>query len=266
MRIIAMSTLCADIFDRTDEIRPGGEALNFAAISCEYDHIQVGIMGTIGDDECGRYILKSIENKPIDKKSIHIIEGKNTASNRIYLTPEGNRYFKSDSWNGGVYHEFTRLSELDIDQVKQTDLVFINYYSPAFQHIIELKQELGFLLAVDFDIVRDYVVLEKYSANIDFLFISGDDEVLKHFHRFSKQYPCIFNVTLAEYGSVTYYNGEEYRVNAVPVKEVIDTTGCGDSYHAGFICSYSKDRDIIAAMKEGSKIASRTLTHVGGFR
>ena len=53
-RIIAMTTMCADIFDATGEIRPGGEALNFAAVASEYPHVNAALMGAIGDDDCGR--------------------------------------------------------------------------------------------------------------------------------------------------------------------------------------------------------------------
>ena len=46
---------------------------------------------------------------------------------------------------------------------------------------------------------------------------------------------------------------------------IIDTTGCGDSYHAGFVCSYMLENDIEKAMETGSKIAAETLKHYGGF-
>lgn len=85
INITAMTTMCADIFDSTGEIFPGGEALNFAAVACRYPHIKVGIMGAVGDDECGKAVLNSIHGKSIDKSSIHIIKNGITASNRIYL-------------------------------------------------------------------------------------------------------------------------------------------------------------------------------------
>ena len=81
----------------------------------------------------------------------------------------------------------------------------------------------------------------------------------------SNKYRCLFNVSLAERGSVTYFNGQEYRVQAVKVESIIDTTGCGDSYHAGFVCSYMLENDIKKAMNVGSEIAAETLKHYGGF-
>ena len=52
--------------------------------------------------------------------------------------------------------------------------------------------------------------------------------------------------------------------------DIFDATGeirpgGGDSYHSAFICSYVKERDILKAMEEGARIASKTLTHLGGF-
>lgn len=72
-------------------------------------------------------------------------------------------------------------------------------------------------------------------------------------------------MSLGENGSVTYYNGEEYRVKAKPVSQVVDTTGCGDSYHAGFVCSDLLCGDIEKAMEKGSEIAAESIGHFGGF-
>ena len=45
----------------------------------------------------------------------------------------------------------------------------------------------------------------------------------------------------------------------------IDTTGCGDSYHAGFVCSHMINGDIREAMIVGTEFATETLAHYGGF-
>lgn len=263
--VTAMSSIFVDIFDASGEIWPGGEALNFAAVISQYNHISTSLLGAIGDDIYGERILSSMKSKPIDQTCIHIVSGGETASNRIYLTPDGDRYFKCDSLNCGVYLEF-QLSEIDIEKLKMSDLVFINFSSPNFNHVLELKKQFGFDLAVDFSVFRDFTTMERLASFIDFFFISGEEDILPIFNEWSKKYKGIFNITLAEKGSVSYQYGKEYRVKAVPVNKVIDTTGCGDSYHAGFIGSYTKNGDILSAMEEGSKIASNTLTFLGGFK
>lgn len=57
-------------------------------------------------------------------------------------------------------------------------------------------------------------------------------------------YKGLFNASLADKGSVTYYNGEKYFVPADEALEIVDTTGCEDSYHAGFVCSHMLIGDI----------------------
>lgn len=264
MKITAMSTMCGDIFMDSGEIRPGGECLNFAAVACEYDHIDVHLLGAIGDDDCGNKVLQSIGNKRIGKDCIHVIPGGTTACNKTYLTEDGDRYYKPDSWNGGVYATY-QLTQQDVDQILSSDIVFLNYGCANFDDVLKLRKEHAFKLAVDFDVERDFDKLEKLLPYMDYFFISGEEAILPIFKTWSEKYDGLFNATLAAKGSVTYAGGKEYRVKAVPVEEVVDTTGCGDSYHAGFVCEYTRSGDIIAAMNEGSKIASRTLSHIGGF-
>ena len=78
-------------------------------------------------------------------------------------------------------------------------------------------------------------------------------------------YKGLFNASLSDKGSVTYYNGEKYFVPADEALEIVDTTGCGDSYHAGFVCSHMLIGDIYEAMRVGTEFATETLSHYGGF-
>ena len=263
-RILCMPTLCADIFEHSGEIRPGGEALNFACIACQYDHVDVSLLGAIGEDEPGRHIQQVIAQRPIDGKNVHVISGGMTATHRISIDEHGDRYFKPGAWNGGVLNTY-RLTESDYAALDAADIVFCTWFSPNFREVLEARKAGTFQLAVDFDIERSFAKMEEVLPWVDFFMISGDDSVLPIAKAWSEKYDGLFNVTLAARGSVTYHRGAEYRVSAVPVSEVIDTTGCGDSYHAGFVCSYAKDGNILAAMQEGSRTASETLGHVGGF-
>lgn len=263
-RILCMPTLCADIFEHSGEILPGGEALNFACIACQYDHVDVALLGAIGEDEPGRHIQQVIAQRPIDGKNVHVISGGMTATHRISIDEHGDRYFKPGAWNGGVLNTY-RLTKSDYAALDAADIVFCTWFSPNFREVLEARKAGTFQLAVDFDIERNFAKMEEVLPWVDYFMISGDDSVLPIAKAWSEKYAGLFNVTLAARGSLTYHRGAEYRVSAVPVSEVIDTTGCGDSYHAGFVCSYAKDGNILAAMQEGSRTASETLGHVGGF-
>jgi len=263
-RILCMPTMCADIFEHSGEILPGGEALNFACIASRYDHIHLSLLGAIGNDPAGRRIIEVIDEHGVNRDNVHMLPEGNTASHFISIDENGDRYFKPGAWKGGVLDTY-RLTDADAEAMCAHDVVFATWSSPNFPEIARIRKAGSFKLAVDFDVFRNYDKMEEILPWVDFFMISGDDSVLPVIKAWSEKYDGLFNATLAERGSVTYHHGREYRVAAVPVKEVIDTTGCGDSYHAGFICSYVKDGDIIAAMNEGSKVASETLAHLGGF-
>ena len=107
--------------------------------------------------------------------------------------------------------------------------------------------------------------MEKYAPYIDYFMISGEESLLPIFEEWSKKYSGLFNMSLAEKGSVTFNKGNYYHVPAKDVKVIVDTTGCGDSYHAGFVCSHMMNEDIYEAMRIGTEFATETLSHFGGF-
>lgn len=265
IRLTALPCLCADVFYGTDTIRPGGEALNFAAHASRFRDIDVTLLGVVGKDKYAEVIMEAISKLDIDKSHIRIDERYPTANNMTYLTGSGDRYYKDDSWNGKILDNLV-LNDTEIKVLSESDVVFVHFWASCFPQVIELKKTLGFKLAVDFDVYRDFSDMERYAPYVDFFMISGSEELLPRFRELSDKYPCLFNMSLAEHGSVTYFNGQEFRVQAVKVENIIDTTGCGDSYHAGFVCSYMLGNDIEKAMNVGSEIAAETLKHYGGFR
>ena len=238
--------------------------MNFAAHASHFKDIDVTLLGVVGKDKYAEAIMDSISRLDIDKSYIRIDERYQTANNMTYLTTKGDRYYKDDSWNGKILDNII-LNDDEIRILSESDVVFVHFWASCFSQVVELKKTSGFKLAVDFDVYRDLTDMERLSPYIDFFMISGSEELLPKFRELSYKYDCLFNISLAERGSVTYFKGQEFRVQAVKVDNVIDTTGCGDSYHAGFVCSYMLEKDIEKAMNLGSEIAAETLKYYGGF-
>lgn len=175
MIITTLTCMCVDIFDNT--IMPGGESLNFAATISRLTDAKVYIIGAVGNDSYGKTVLDSIKDFNIDKTHIRTENG-DTASNRTYLTPDGDRYYKDDSWNGGVFSSFA-LSASDRELLHSSDMVHTTFSGPNFNDVINCCREKRFPLSVDFDICRDFDTIEKYLDCISLLFISGDEPTLE---------------------------------------------------------------------------------------
>ena len=119
-------------------------------------------------------------------------------------------------------------------------------------------------MAVDFAAGREFEVYESVLPMLDTVQISGDDQVLERMRPLARRHSCLILVTLGEAGSVALRGGEEIVVPAVPVDQVVDTTGCGDVYFGAFTYHYYAFGDVRGAMKAGAREAARVIGHVGG--
>lgn len=95
-------------------------------------------------------------------------------------------------------------------------------------------------------------------------FISGDREMAIRLKPLSERLDIPVIVTLGAEGSMALYRGQEIYQEAVRVKTIIDTTGCGDSYQAAFTVLWFTNFDLVQAMKNGAYAAAETLGHMGG--
>lgn len=263
MKVMSAGCVCADVFEELGEIRPGGESLNFCGNICGFSDVECSLIGVVGSDQYAKAIREKISSYPINTEFLRTEPG-TTAHNRIYHTPDGDRYFLSSSWNGGVFDCFT-LGKDEMEFLRTADIVHTHYDSPVFRQVLELRKCSDFLLAVDFNDYRNFDDWEEIVEYIDVFFISGSPEILGTLKRWSERYDGVFAATLAAEGSVAFYKGVEYRCSAVPVEKVVDTTGAGDSYQAGFMASYGADRDIQKAMRTGSCQAAQNIIRLGGF-
>ena len=70
-------------------------------------------------------------------------------------------------------------------------------------------------------------------------------------------------VTRSEQGSVVVKGAEVLTAPAFPVEEVVDTTGAGDLFAAGFLAGYTKGRDLLSCAKLGALAAAEIIQHIG---
>ena len=75
--------------------------------------------------------------------------------------------------------------------------------------------------------------------------------------------PLIAAVTRSEKGSVVAQSGERHAVEAFPVEKVVDTTGAGDQYAAGFLHALAQGRPLPYCGRLGSLAAAEVIAHYG---
>ena len=74
----------------------------------------------------------------------------------------------------------------------------------------------------------------------------------------------IIVLTLGSDGSIAFVGNESYVQKALSIDSVVDTTGCGDAFQAGFTATYFETKDIRASLLAGARLGRAAALHFGG--
>ena len=261
MKITALTSCCVDFFPEQDKIYVGGNSLNFAT-QCKLSNIEnVSIIGAVGNDKFGELIRKHLDKININHSHLYEID-EVTASNKIFIDTKGDRYFKPDSWNGGAFDVF-RLSENDWNYIADSTIIAMPAGDPNLKELLK-RRNSNQTVVIDF---LDYFKvhhIEQFIDKIDITFLSGTEEILDDLRKLSLKSKKMIVATLGAKGSVAFHNEKTYVQEAIEVDEIIDTTGCGDSFQAAFSIEWIRTKDIEKSLKAGAIAASKVLGYMGG--
>jgi fructoselysine 6-kinase len=261
MKIAAFSCLCVDHYPERGISTPGGNSLNFGVHAKRLGAESVCVAGFIGTDPHADAIERLLKAERIDVSRLYRLDGA-TASNRIYNTPEGERYSNPGDWESGVKNSGV-FDEAAWEFLLGHDIIAAPYLDANLPELLKRRGRRPLIIA-DFMHFDDPAVIREYLPFIDITVVSPQTSRLAHLKTLADENNKLILALLGAEGSKAFVNGAEYHQPALPVSKVIDTTGCGDSYQAGFAVSYFADRDIPKAMRKGAETASKVLLHYGG--
>jgi sugar/nucleoside kinase (ribokinase family) len=94
---------------------------------------------------------------------------------------------------------------------------------------------------------------------------ASDAALTDQLERLARANDRLFVVTLGAEGSIALGGERRLECPAVPVPRVVDTTGAGDAFAAGFVSEYCRSKDIRESLRRGSEKAAESLGRVGAF-
>lgn len=261
LKITALTTCCVDLYPELDQVYVGGNSLNFATQCIRSGIKDVSVIGAVGDDQFAPLIEQHLDQCAIDRTRLYRMNAK-TASNKIFIDEQGDRYFKADSWNGGAFDVF-RLSEDDWKHLEERHIVAMPGGDPNLTDLLKRRNDQH-VVVVDF---MDYLPLEFVAQRIDGLdiaFISARDEMLDDLNALATKSGKMIVATLGAKGSIAFWNNTSYFQEAEKADEIVDTTGCGDAFQAAFTIEWVQSKDIKKALRAGSLAAKHVLGFKGG--
>ena len=250
----------------------GGSAANtvvgLARLGC-----RVGFIGKVGDDAEGRFLLEDFRKDSVDTNGIKVVKSGRSGKAMGFVDKEGQRALYIDP---GV-NSTIKIDEVDVNYVSNTKFLHLTSFvgEESFQTQKRLLERLHKEVKVSFDPGALYarVGLAKLKTIIDRTFVmmpnSGELELLTGKTDFETGAKSLIekgvNVLAVKLGSKGCYvtdGSESHLVEPLKVK-VVDTTGAGDAFDAGFLYGLLSGKDLYECAKIGNCVASRCIMAMG---
>ena len=256
----------------------GGCAGNTAAGVASFGG-RAAFIGKVADDELGRFFRHDMKALGIHFPTADLVAGAPTARSMILITPDGERTMNTYL---GACQELTP-ADIDRETVEAAAITYLEGYlwdppkaKDAFREAIAIAHAAGRKVAITLsdsfcvDRFRDEFLALMRMAALDIVF-ANDHEVLSLYQTsdFETALDCLERdiglavVTIGPKGSLALARGERIRIPPVPVERVVDSTGAGDLYAAGFLFGLSRSEPLEDCGRLGSLAASEVISHIG---
>ena len=277
MSLLVIGTVAYDAietpFGKTDKIVGG--AASFISLAASYYYPNVYLVSIIGDDYDQNF-LKLLESKGVNLSGLQIKQGE-----------------KSFFWKG-KYHidmnsrdtletQLNVLSNFDPivpEAAKNAEFVMLGNLMPSLQmkvlNQLSRRPKLVMMDTMNFWMETAMDDLLKVLKEVDILTINDEEaRILANTHslrraatQILKMGPKILIIKKGEHGALLFYKDEVFFAPALPLEEVFDPTGAGDSFAGGMIGYLARTNDLSfenlkRAIIVGSAMASFTVEKFG---
>jgi sugar/nucleoside kinase (ribokinase family) len=234
----------------------------------------VGFIGKVSNDELGNKYEEGLKKENVQYLYSKKKEKLATGTCLILVTPDSERTMCTFLGVAG------KISDYDIstDAINKSEIVFLEGYlwdegepMKAFNKAINHANKVAMSLSDQFCVDRhkaDFLNLVKNKLDIIF---ANEQEITslinaKNFAEivnFSKQLKKLMIITRGEKGSVAI-NGQEVVENGIQKNlKVVDLTGAGDLFAAGFLHGYINNFSIQECLEKGTEMSSKVIQQIG---
>lgn len=255
----------------------GGGGANVALGLREYG-LDVAVLGLLGENSFKEIILAKLHGAGVHT---HLCQIKKDYLNisSILLTPSGERSIihyeppHEDLFAGMKdFGALTQASAVylgnlpDVHLAQRTQLLMLAKHNEALTFLNlgvkdvrrEQRELLPLISQTDVLIVNGHEFTDLIKKKYEDLDFSSD--VVSQEKMFDGK---IVIITDGEKGSYGYEKGQVHLQPAIKPEKILDTTGAGDGYTAGFIAQYLRSKDVSKSMSQGAEHAAKVLAKIG---
>jgi sugar/nucleoside kinase (ribokinase family) len=235
-------------------------------------------IGRVKNDQLGGVFSHDIRAQGVVFHTAQPEHGPSTATSMILVTPDAQR--SMNTFLGAC----VELGPEDVDPklIEGAKVTYMEGYlwdppraKDAFRLAIRLGHQAGRKIAIS---LSDAFCVDRYRAEfldllngqVDIVF-ANEAEVTSLFETDDFELAAarmaesgvLSVLTRSERGSVVIQGSDRVSVPAHPVRALVDSTGAGDQYAAGFLYGYTSGRDLETCARMGSIAAAEVLDHIG---
>ena len=234
----------------------------------------VGFIGKVNADDLGQKYEEGLTKEKVKyfyKKKIEVLP---TGTCLILITPDAERTMVTFLGIAG------KINENDIDEkaVKASEIIFLEGYlwdkgepKSAFNKAMSLSNTKAMSLSDQFCVERhksDFLDLVQNKLDIIF---ANEQEIkslidVKNFEKvieFGKQLKKLLVITRGEKGSIAIKGHEIFECKSKPNLKIVDLTGAGDLFAAGFLHGFINNYSTIESLEKGTEMSSKIIQKVG---
>ena len=240
---------------------------------------EAAYIGRVNDDQLGEIFVHDMRSLGVDVRLQPAAANAPTARCHVLISADGQRTMQTYL---GACTELA-VSDVTAETVGAPDVILLEGYIWDLEEgpdvaakAIEIARRNGSKVALSLsdsfcverhrdafhDAVRDgvdIVVADEDEVNA-LLRTDSFDDTLKALD----DYDNLFAMTRSEKGSVIRHGDETIVQAATPVEKLVDTTGAGDAYTAGFLYGWADGKSLAESARLGTLCATRVIQQVGG--
>ncbi|MBN2515604.1 MAG: sugar kinase [Deltaproteobacteria bacterium] len=251
----------------SDLVVQGGGPVATALVALSRWGLSCAFSGVIGNDLFGAMITESLVKESVDTMNVRIRE--DCDSQFAFIVSEPGRGRRTIFWRRPTGPAL-ESEEVNYEMIKKARMVHTDgLFIEAALSACKCARKNGIPVSVDAGTLRDgmldlarfsdfYIASETFASSM----VGGNDP-LEACYRLSELGPRLVGVTLGDKGSVALSDGEIIQQPAYPV-DAIDTTGCGDVFHAGFIYGILKEWSSKKSLDFAAWAAAMVSCEMGG--
>ena len=235
---------------------------------------EVGFIGKINDDELGNSYEQGLKKEKVNYFYSKKKESLPTGTCLILITPDSERTMCTFLGIAGNINE----KDIDISAIKSSQITFLEGYlwddgdpQKAFEEAIQSSNKVAMSLSDKFCVDRhksNFFNLVKNKLDVTF---ANEQEILslidaKNFKDvilFGKNLGKLLVITRGEKGSVAIYKNDVIEYGIQKNLNIVDLTGAGDLFAAGFLHAYINNLSLKECLGKGTELSSKIIQKIG---